>query len=326
MMARLGVAAAVLAAASALASAAPAAPAPTTAGRVQALKIQVLSTMLADDGIGEWGFAALVDVDGHRILFDTGHRPTTVLDNARDLKVDLATVPEVILSHNHSDHTGGLLTLRQDVAARAPTALARVHVGKGLFWSRPTPDGGDSNLPLKTRADYAKAGLVFVEHDKPEQILPGVWLTGPVPRVHPERNWSGTGKVQTPDGLVEDTIPEDQSLVFDTDRGLVILAGCGHAGIVNTVEYARKVVRDAPIHAIVGGLHLYALDDARLDWTADQLKANGLETLLGAHCTGIEAVYRIRQRVGLDRKRAVVGAVGSSFTLGEGLDPRDLAH
>ena len=286
----------------------PAAPAAASA-RVKSLKIQILSTMLADEGIGEWGFAAIVEVDGHRILFDTGARPNTVLENARELKVDLAGVPEVVLSHNHSDHTGGLLTLRRDVKARDEAALTRVHVGRGLFWSRP-----------------AAAGLTFIEHDRAQQILPGVWLTGPVPRVHPERNWSGKGKVKTPEGLVEDTIPEDQSLVFDTDPGLVILAGCGHAGIVNTVEYARKVVRPAPIHAIVGGLHLFALDDERLNWTADQLKAAALENLLGAHCTGIEAVYRIRQRVGLDRKAAVVGAVGSSFTLGTGIDPRQLAR
>jgi len=301
--------------------------APEPPARVHALKIQILSTMLADQGIGEWGFGAIVEVDGHRILFDTGARPTTVLQNARELKVDLTQVPEVVLSHNHSDHTGGLLTLRKDVAGSAPSALARVHVGRGLFWSRPRAGGAEeANLPLKTRADYAAAGITFVEHDGPQQILPGVWLTGPVPRVHPERNWSDTGKVRTPEGLVEDTIPEDQSLVFDTDQGLVILAGCGHAGIVNTVEYARKVVRTAPIAAIVGGLHLYALDDERLNWTADQLKANGLGSLLGAHCTGIEAVYRIRQRAGLDRKTAVVGSVGSSFVLGSGIDPRDLAR
>ena len=299
---------------------------PEPRARVRSLKIQILSTMLADDGIGEWGFGAMVEVDGHRILFDTGARPGTVLQNARELKADLAQVPEVVLSHNHGDHTGGLLALRQDVAARAPSALARVHVGRGLFWSRPRADGGEANLPLKTRADYAAAGLTFVEHDGPKQIRPGVWLTGPVPRVHPERNWSNTGKVHTPEGLVEDTIPEDQSLVFDTDQGLVILAGCGHAGIVNTVDYARKVVRAAPIHAIVGGLHLLALDDERLAWTADQLKANGLGHLVGAHCTGIEAVYRIRQRAGLDRKTAVVGAVGSSFVLGQGIDPRNLAR
>jgi len=299
--------------------------APDAPARVHALKIQILSTMLADEGIGEWGFGAIVEVDGQRILFDTGARPTTVLQNAKELKADLAQVPQVVLSHNHSDHTGGLLTLRKDVAPRAPDALARVHVGRGLFWSRPRGDA-EANLPLKTRAEYAAAGITFVEHEGPQQILPGVWLTGPVPRVHPERNWSDTGKVRTPEGLVEDTIPEDQSLVFDTDQGLVILAGCGHAGIINTVEYARKVVRSAPIHAIVGGLHLYALDDERLNWTADQLKANGLANLVGAHCTGIEAVYRIRQRAGLDRKTAVVGSVGSSFVLGQGIDPRDLAR
>src|SRR5204863_431728 len=130
--------------------------------------------------IGEWGFAAIVEVDGHRILFDTGARPNTVLENARELKVDLAGVPEVVLSHNHSDHTGGLLTLRRDVQARDAAALTRVHVGRGLFWSRPTADGaGESNLPLKTRADYAAAGLTFVEHDSAQQILPGVWLSGP---------------------------------------------------------------------------------------------------------------------------------------------------
>ena len=126
-------------------------------GRVRALKIQILSTMLADDGIGEWGFGAIVEVDGQRILFDTGARPTTVLENAKELKADLAQVPQVVLSHNHSDHTGGLLTLRKDVAARAPDALARVHVGRGLFWSRPRGEG-EANLPLKTRADHAAAG------------------------------------------------------------------------------------------------------------------------------------------------------------------------
>jgi 7,8-dihydropterin-6-yl-methyl-4-(beta-D-ribofuranosyl)aminobenzene 5'-phosphate synthase len=296
------------------------------APRVHALRIQILSTMLSDEGIGEWGFGALVEVDGHRILFDTGFRPTTVLDNARDLHVDLTQVPEVVLSHNHSDHTGGLLALRRAVKDDHPDALRRVHVGRGLFWSRPAADGGEGNLPLRERDNYAAAGLIFVEHDGPQQIRPGVWLTGPVPRVNPERNWSGTRQVRAPEGLVEDNVPEDQSLVFDTDRGLVILAGCGHAGIVNTVEYARRIVRAAPIHAIVGGLHLYPLPDDRLDWTADHLKSAGLENLLGAHCTGIEAVYRIRQRAGLTRKTCVVGSVGASFVLGDGIDPRDLAR
>src|SRR5258708_6429473 len=147
-----------LAAPSPVQASTPAASAAASA-RVKSLKILVLSTMLADEGIGERGFSALVEVDGHRILFDTGARPNTVLENARELKVDLAGVPDVILSHNHSDHTGGLLTLRKDVQARDEKALARVHVGRGLFWSRPTADGtGESNLPLKTRSEERRVG------------------------------------------------------------------------------------------------------------------------------------------------------------------------
>ena len=102
---------------------------------VRTLKITILSTMLADSGIGEWGFAALVEADGHKILFDTGARPTTVLENARELKINLADVQDVILSHFHDDHTSGLLTLRRELAKSNPTALSRVHVAKGILLS-----------------------------------------------------------------------------------------------------------------------------------------------------------------------------------------------
>jgi len=293
---------------------------------VRRLRILILSTMLADRGIGEWGFAALVEVDGRRILFDTGARPETVAENAREMGIDLADVTDVVLSHNHGDHTGGLLALRRSLAARNPAALSRAHVGRGIFWSRPAPDGSEGNHVLTVRGELEAAGVRFVEHTAPAELLPGVWLTGPVPRVHPERNWSTRGRVAAPDGLVEDTIPEDLSVVFDTAEGLVLLSGCGHAGIVNTVEHARKVVRPAPLHAAVGGFHLLALDDARLDWTADRLRETGLAHLVGAHCTGLEAVYHLRSRLGLPRDRAVVGAVGASFALGKGIDPLALAR
>jgi 7,8-dihydropterin-6-yl-methyl-4-(beta-D-ribofuranosyl)aminobenzene 5'-phosphate synthase len=293
---------------------------------VKSLRIVLLSTMLADEGIGEWGFAALVEADGRRLLFDTGARPRTVLDNARELGLDLTDVDEVILSHNHGDHTGGLQTLRAELKARRPGALARAHVGRGIFWSRPGDDGREKNHALEIRRGYEETGGAFVIHEGPFEMRPGVWLTGPVPRLHPERNWSALGRVVAPEGPVEDTIPEDQSLVIDTEQGLVVLAGCGHAGIVNTAAYARKVVREAPLHALLGGFHLYPLDDERLDWTASRLHEFGVDNLMGAHCTGIEAVYRLRERLGLSRRTAVVGAVGASFVLGKGIDPRDLAR
>src|SRR5471032_868778 len=98
--------------------------------QVKSLKITLLSTMLADFGeLGEWGFSALVEADGHRILFDTGAHTDVVLKNARILKIDLTTVPVIILSHNHHDHTGGLITLRQSMLPDHPDALAVAHVG-----------------------------------------------------------------------------------------------------------------------------------------------------------------------------------------------------
>jgi 7,8-dihydropterin-6-yl-methyl-4-(beta-D-ribofuranosyl)aminobenzene 5'-phosphate synthase len=158
------------------------------------------------------------------------------------------------------------------------------------------------------------------------QIGPGAWLTGPIPRRHPERNWSGRRRIRTPEGLVEDTVPEDMALVLDTERGLVVIAGCGHAGVINTLEFARERIREAPVFAVVGGLHLFNADAATLDWTAGRLRGMGLSHLLGAHCSGIETVHDLRGRLGLDRRTCVVGAVGSGFELGHGILPWTIAR
>jgi 7,8-dihydropterin-6-yl-methyl-4-(beta-D-ribofuranosyl)aminobenzene 5'-phosphate synthase len=276
------------------------------AARVRSLEVRILSTMLADDeGFGEWGFSALVVADGHRILFDTGAHPDTVLRNARELKIDLSNVPDVILSHHHTDHVAGLVTLRREY----PSALSRAHVGKGIFLARK-----NGKMPA-IKAAYESAGGSFVQYDQPREMFPGVWLTGPVPRKYPEKNYQG-----------DDNLPEDQSLIIDTDNGLVLISGCGHAGVINTIDYANLKIRRAPLHAAIGGFHLYTASDETLAWTAAKLKEFGLQNLLGAHCTGIEAVYRIRDLTGLDRKTAVVGAVGAGFKLGTGIQPGSIAR
>jgi 7,8-dihydropterin-6-yl-methyl-4-(beta-D-ribofuranosyl)aminobenzene 5'-phosphate synthase len=299
----------------------------TARQHVRALKITVLSTMLADAGIGEWGFAALVEVDGKRILFDTGARPETVLANARELRIDLSDVEDVILSHNHADHTGGLVTLRREFQQRNPKALSRAHAGEGIFLSRVVSGNAtERNGLLANKAAYEATGGQFILHAAPTELLPGVWLTGPVPRTYPEKNYPTGLRVKAPSGETDDTIPEDSSLVIATSQGLVVLTGCGHAGIVNTVDYARKAVEASPLLAVVGGMHTYSASDETLAWTAEKLKAAGLRQLLAAHCTGIEAAFRIRQLAGLSRKTAVVSAVGSSYSLDKGIDPRDLAR
>lgn len=296
---------------------------------VKALKVTVLSTMLvgnAREGVGEWGFAAVLEVDGRRWLVDTGARAETVLRNAAELKVDLSDITDLVITHNHDDHTGGLLTLRREMAKKNPKALSRAWVAKGIFTSRLDRQGREAGGLLPIKAEYEKLGGTFVEYDKPTALAPGVWMTGPVPRTYPEKNWSVSGQLQSPNGPIEDNVPEDSSIVVQTAQGLVVVSGCGHAGIVNTLEFAQKAVQSAPVHAAIGGFHLFAASDDTLAWTASKLKEARVQYFLGAHCTGIESVFRIRQALALPRQRAVVGAVGASFTFGSGIDPKALAQ
>ena len=295
--------------------------------QVKTLKVTVLSTMLAERGLGEWGFAALVEVDGRRILFDTGMNSDVVLKNAAELKIDLSNVSDVILSHSHFDHTGGLMTLRESVRAKNPDALATVHGAEGLFYRR--IDSGPpiiANPLLFIRPQFEAAGGVFRIHGQPVELYPGVWFSGPVPRRYPERNFPRDGRLEGPKGVAEDTVPEDAALFINTAEGLVVITGCGHAGIVNIIEHARAVVRPAKIHALIGGFHLFNASEETLAWTAGKLREFGVENFIGAHCTGIETVYRFRADLGLDRAHAVVSATGAGFELGKGIDPGQLAR
>jgi 7,8-dihydropterin-6-yl-methyl-4-(beta-D-ribofuranosyl)aminobenzene 5'-phosphate synthase len=299
---------------------------PAMASEVKALKVTVLSTMLAEAGFGEWGYAALVEVDGKKILFDTGANPDTVLKNAKALGIDLADVEEAVVSHNHPDHTGGLLTLRETLMTQNSAAISRVHVSANIFVPRLKADGTDGNGLTRKKQPYEATGGQFVFHAEPTEIAPGVWFTGPVPRKYPETNWSNRGlQIQTPAGNVVDNIPEDAALVFETKDGLVVLTGCGHAGIVNITTYARQIGDQQPVFAVIGGFHLFDKSDATVEWTGAQLKRLGVKYLLAGHCTGIEATFRLRRAIGLSRKTAPVSAVGSSFTLGKGIDPGHLA-
>jgi 7,8-dihydropterin-6-yl-methyl-4-(beta-D-ribofuranosyl)aminobenzene 5'-phosphate synthase len=287
------------------------------------LSITILSTMLADAAagdaystIGEWGFAALVDVGGRKYLYDTGYHTDVVATNAAKLGIDLSDVDTVILSHNHGDHIGGLLPLREALRADAPDALSHLHVGDGFAASRGTdPEALEPTRATDTVARFLQSGGQVTVHRVPASLAPGVWLTGPVPRRHDERNWSGSGLVRIENEVVEDTIPEDMAMVIETSRGLVILSGCGHAGIINIVDHALDFTDGQSVLATVGGFHLLAAGRQDILWTAANLERAGVEHFVGAHCTGIEATYAIKSVMDFPRSDAVVGAVGQRFTL-----------
>lgn len=290
---------------------------------VSSLKVTTLSTMLANlKGIGEWGYSALIEVNGRKILFDTGARPETVLRNAMELELDLSDVTDVFISHNHWDHTGGLLTLRKELKKKNPKALSRIHVGAGIFSQRADSENEILEIKKALEAD----GVEILVYTEQKELYPGIWITGPIERIHEERNWSGSGKIVTEEGTIEDNIPEDQSLVVETENGFVLISGCGHAGMVNTLDHIRTHIYDEKVFAAIGGFHLLSASDAQLKWTADKLKQFGVTNIVGSHCTGVNALYSLRELLGLTRNQAVVGSVGDRFDLEGGIMPGPIAR
>ena len=278
--------------------------------KIKDFKITILSTMLSDSHIGEWGFSAMIEFDGKRILFDAGSRENTVVQNAKELNINLDNIDNIYLSHNHKDHTGGLITLKKEY----PNSFKNAHVGEGIFYSRPNSEV-DDNYILSNKNTLENLGIKFISHKNPTQLIPGLWTTGQVPRKYDEKNWSGVSKmIDSKGNIVEDIIPEDQSLFFDTENGIVLISGCGHAGLANTLDYVQKIIPGRPIYKIIGGFHLLKLNNDKLEWTAGKMREAGVNYFVGAHCTGLNSTYSIRNFLGLTSVSALVGSVGTIIT------------
>ena len=167
-------------------------------------------------------------------------------------------------------------------------------------------------------------GATFIIYDRPGEISPGVWVTGPVPRQHEEYNYPvGPERmlIQEDGTRVPDTVPDSQALVVVANDGPILISGCGHAGMINTLEYVGSSISELPPQAAIGGFHLFAATPDVMSWTSERIAALGLKHFIGAHCTGIESVYEIRNLAGLDRDTARVGAIGTRYEAGRGIIP-----
>ncbi len=179
---------------------------------------------------------------------------------------------------------------------------------------------------IASRQRLEAMGSTFIIYDGPAEISPGVWVTGPVPRVHEEKNYdTGPDAVVVLDGkLVPDVFPESQSLVVLAAGGPIFITGCGHAGLINTLDYGRAQISDLPPQAAIGGFHVYNASEETLRWTSEKLAEARLGNFVGSHCTGFEAVLRIRELAGMEREHAVIGAIGTRFETSSGIVPGNI--
>ena len=268
--------------------------------------------------VAEHGFSALVDVERsgarRRILFDTGLSERAAVENMRRLELSPKDVEAVVLSHGHYDHTMGLHGLRQELGR--PNLPLILHP---QAWNRRrlTVEGREPILlPTLSKSALAGAGFELLEERQPSLLLDGsLLITGEVDRTTDYETGMPNqqalrGDAWEPDPLVLD----DQAIVLHVrERGLVVLTGCGHAGIINILRHARRLTGVEKIYAVLGGFHLP--DDAEahvIPRTCEAIGAFGAEVLVPAHCTGWRAVHRLAS---LYPQAFIQNAVGTRFDL-----------
>ena len=232
----------------------------------------------------EHGFSAWVELDDKKILFDTG-QTGAFAGNAEQLGIDLSEADGVILSHGHYDHTGGVPALLTKLKKKTP-----VYIGKEFFLPK---------YKLLEDGSYKYNGTPFEKEQLTENAMAEpYYIVDTVTKISGNlilfKNFSRTNDfekvnpkffVRTEQGLVQDLFPDEIALGIVTGKGLVLLVGCSHVGIVNILETVRKTM-SIPIAAIIGGTHLVEAREDRLEKTIEAFRVHGVKTIAVSHCTG----------------------------------------
>ena len=241
---------------------------------------------------GEHGLAFLIESEEGRVLFDTGASGTVLLHNLGMAGVGLESIAALVLSHAHADHTGGL-----------PALLKRrsglpVYAHPDLMRERFSRRGGQMKargLPLDAQVLRQRADLHL--DDAPQEVLPGVWTTGEITERSEPEGRSPHHFVRDGETWVPDPYRDDMALILDVSRGLVLVCGCCHAGLLNTLSHVRRAFGRDPV-AVVGGTHLISADEAHLRRLVQVLQRLGPPALYLNHCTGQAAYVALAQACG----------------------------
>lgn len=267
----------------------------------------------------EHGFSALVTVtaegERHTLLFDAGVSPDGLIENMDRLQCDPAEIEAVVLSHGHFDHTGGLDGLSRRLGSRRMPLMAH----RKAYTKRRSaqPNGPVLPLPPPSRSALEGAGFELIDSDDPSLLFrEALLLTGEIPRVTDfEPGMPPSHQALGPDGWAHEAhLADDQAMVVNVaGKGLVILTGCGHAGIVNIVTRAKQITGSEQVHAIMGGFHLPgAFYEPHIPATVDALLATGARLVVPAHCTGYKGTHAIANAM---PDAFVQNAVGTTFAI-----------
>jgi 7,8-dihydropterin-6-yl-methyl-4-(beta-D-ribofuranosyl)aminobenzene 5'-phosphate synthase len=248
-------------------------------------------------GIGfeaEWGWSALVTTGERRVLLDTGARCAAVR-NADTLGVNLGSIDRIVLSHAHRDHSGGLIEM---LNRTGPVDI----VAHPAIWERKCKMDADGKNPKYNGVPFSRWDLEsrarFSLHREPVRLAENLTTIGEVPMVTDFEVAEPAFHVQEGDGLRHDTLPDDLALAVETDKGLVVVLGCAHRGMINTILRAREITGEMRVHAVLGGTHLYPKNRDQVFRTIKALKDLGVGRIGVSHCTGVTAAMELSSAFG----------------------------
>lgn len=244
--------------------------------------------------IGEHGWAVHIAAGTHRILLDTG-QGLGLVNNSRVLGVDLAQLDGIVISHGHYDHTSGLADAllmggKTDVYLHPDGFVDR-------YWFK---DGQCREIGIRHKQGYLESlGAQFRPVTGFTEIFPQIYLTGEVPRVTDFEPPDATMKIRSTNGeWAQDELRDDLSLVVATDKGLVVVLGCAHAGLINILTHVTAHLPEQPIAMVIGGTHLGFADATQFSATVAALHHFGVQRLGASHCTGLANCARLQQVFG----------------------------
>lgn len=259
--------------------------------------------------MAEWGLSIIVQVDDLNVLFDTGGNFAAVR-NADKLGVKLCDINKIVLSHAHADHTGGLCEVLRRTGKTE--VIAHPAIWELKYTKRPyEKDAAYIGVPF-AREELELLGALFKFSKEPVQISGSIITTGEISITTDFEAIEPIFYVKEGDTLRRDPMPDDLALIVKTQKGLVIILGCGHQGIINTIYHAQKITGEERVHTVVGGTHLFPKTDEQIDKTVAALKEIGLQKIGVSHCTGFHASMHLAQELG---DKFFLNNAGTIYTL-----------